>query len=277
MKKIKKLGLIVLLFLISVSFSKAVDANDSNGTFGKNQKWIYNEKQLYISCDENNKEKVDFVKGQLPWNAYMDNITRVNIMVNYIGDNMFNGCKNLEEVYFNRKVEVISNTAFENCPKLKKVITDIDYKELGDFAKNNGYEYIVQDKNATATKIVKGKVVYKIVGHKAVVVGVKSKKAKTLTIKNSISVKGKKYLVSKIDKNVLNKFAKLKAQADGKGKLTYKVKKCPKKMKKFIKVSKKGTITFKKKAKKGTYKIAIIVSARDGHKKTTKVVTIKVK
>ena len=70
---------------------------------------------------------------------------------------------------------------------------------------------------------------------------------------------------------------KLKAKTDGKGKLTYKVTKYPKGMKKYIKVSKKGVVTLKKKAKKGSYKITITAAAKGNYKKATKTITIKVK
>ncbi len=70
---------------------------------------------------------------------------------------------------------------------------------------------------------------------------------------------------------------KLKAKTDGKGKLTYKVIKYPKKMKKYIKVSKKGIITIRKNAKKGTYKIKITAAAKGDYRKTTKTVKIRVK
>ena len=69
----------------------------------------------------------------------------------------------------------------------------------------------------------------------------------------------------------------LKAKSDGNSKLTYKVTKYPKGMKKYIKVNKKGVVTFKKKAKKGTYKIRITAAASGKYKKTTKVISIKVK
>lgn len=69
----------------------------------------------------------------------------------------------------------------------------------------------------------------------------------------------------------------LKAKADGNGKITYKITKYPKGMKKYIKVNKKGVVTFKKKAKKGTYKIRITAAASGKYKRTTKVISIKVK
>lgn len=70
---------------------------------------------------------------------------------------------------------------------------------------------------------------------------------------------------------------KLKAKTDGNGNLTYKVTAYPKKMKKFIKVTTKGVVTLKKKAKKGKYKVTITAAENGDYKKTTKVVTIKVK
>ena len=48
-------------------------------------------------------------------------------------------------------------------------------------------------------------------------------------------------------------------------------------MKKYIKVSKKGVVTLKKKAKKGSYKITITAAAKGNYKKATKTITIKVK
>lgn len=105
----------------------------------------------------------------------------------------------------------------------------------------------------------------------------------TATPTASPSVKPQKITIAKIKavkaKTLKKKSAtiKLKAKTDGKGKLTYKVTGYPKKMKKFIKVSKKGVVTLKKKAKKGTYKVTITAAAIGNFKKTTKVVAIKVK
>lgn len=62
------------------------------------------------------------------------------------------------------------------------------------------------------------------------------------------------------------------------GRVTYKVTKYPKGGKKYITVDKKGKVTIKKNAKKGTYKITITVAAVKGkYKKATKTVTIRVK
>ena len=99
----------------------------------------------------------------------------------------------------------------------------------------------------------------------------------------SIGKKSQKITTAKINKikasAVKKKTVKisLKTKASGKGKITYKVKKYPKSMKKYISISKKGVVTFKKKAKRGTYKIEITAAAKGNYKKTTKIVTIKVK
>jgi len=69
---------------------------------------------------------------------------------------------------------------------------------------------------------------------------------------------------------------KLQAKTNA-GKLTYKVKKYPAKMKKYIKVSSKGVVTFKKGAKKGKYVIEITAAETDKVKKAVKNVTITVK
>lgn len=69
----------------------------------------------------------------------------------------------------------------------------------------------------------------------------------------------------------------LKAKASGKGKLTYKVVKYPKGMKKYISVTKKGKVTLKKGAKKGTYKIKISAAAKGRYASVDKTISIKVK
>ena len=70
---------------------------------------------------------------------------------------------------------------------------------------------------------------------------------------------------------------KLNAETDGKGELTYKITKYPKKMKKYISVSKKGVVTLKKNAGKGIYQITITAAAKGEYKMTTKKISVKVK
>lgn len=61
------------------------------------------------------------------------------------------------------------------------------------------------------------------------------------------------------------------------GVVTYKVTKYPKGAKKCVTVNKKGVVTIKKRAKKGTYKIKVTANANAKMKKATKTVTIKIK
>lgn len=89
------------------------------------------------------------------------------------------------------------------------------------------------------------------------------------------TVKMKSYKQKKLSKKKVT--IDLKAKTTGNGKLSYKVTSYPKKMKKFISVSKKGKVTLKKKAKKGTYKVRITASATSAYNKATKTVSIKVK
>ena len=61
------------------------------------------------------------------------------------------------------------------------------------------------------------------------------------------------------------------------GIVTYKVTKYPKGAKKCVTVNKKGVVTIKKRAKKGTYKIKVTANANAKMKKATKTITIKIK
>ncbi|MCR5691202.1 MAG: InlB B-repeat-containing protein, partial [Eubacterium sp.] len=73
-------------------------------------------------------------------------------------------------------------------------------------------------------------------------------------IKQVISLNKKKIKVKKSKKK---KVIKIKAKNSGKGKLTYKLVKKPKKAKKYVTINKKGKIVIKKKAPKGTYKFTV--------------------
>ncbi len=61
------------------------------------------------------------------------------------------------------------------------------------------------------------------------------------------------------------------------GKLTYSTASNSKKLKKYISVNKKGVVTLKKNAPKGTYKVKVTVAAKDGFKSVSRTIKIKVK
>jgi hypothetical protein len=90
------------------------------------------------------------------------------------------------------------------------------------------------------------------------------------------NIKIKKYKVKNLKKKKI--IFNLRAKTSGNGKLTYKVYTCsPKKISKYIQVSKKGKVTIKKGAKKGKYKILVNASATSKYKACKKVITIQVK
>nr|MCR5283184.1 hypothetical protein [Lachnospiraceae bacterium] len=64
---------------------------------------------------------------------------------------------------------------------------------------------------------------------------------------------------------------------NSKGKVSYKVACKSAKLKKCVKVSKKGVITIKKKAPKGSFKVTVTVAANGTMKSISKTITIKVK
>lgn len=69
----------------------------------------------------------------------------------------------------------------------------------------------------------------------------------------------------------------LKAKTTSDGKLQYKITKYPKRAKKYISVNKKGQVTLKKKAKKGTYVVTITSPETKKYTKNSKKVSIRVK
>lgn len=96
---------------------------------------------------------------------------------------------------------------------------------------------------------------------------------------NKITAKAKKTSVKA--KSLKKKSTKIKISVKKaksfKGKVTYKVVKYPKNAKKYISVSKKGVVTLKKGAKKGTYKVKVYVAGYKKYSPKTKTITIKVK
>ncbi|MBO5371837.1 MAG: leucine-rich repeat protein [Lachnospiraceae bacterium] len=91
-----------------------------------------------------------------------------------------------------------------------------------------------------------------------------------------VSKKASKTVVFKA-KKLKKKSTSFSISAKAKGKITYSVTKYPKSGKKYIKVSKAGKVTLKKKAKKGTYVITVTAAKTSKYNKATRKVTIKIK
>lgn len=87
-----------------------------------------------------------------------------------------------------------------------------------------------------------------------------------------VKVASKKYKATTLAKKSKSFAIGAKAKTD----LTYKVVKAPAKAKKYITVSKKGKVTMKKGAKKGTYKVAVTAKSTYWYAKAKKIVVVKV-
>ncbi len=101
---------------------------------------------------------------------------------------------------------------------------------------------------------------------------------------DSVILKKQKITTVKIRKYKVNNLKKkkvvfnLKAKTTGDGQLQYSIYKClPSKVSKYISVSKKGKVTIKKGAPKGTYRILVIAQSTDKYDYAKKIVKIKVK
>lgn len=92
--------------------------------------------------------------------------------------------------------------------------------------------------------------------------------------KASLTVKASK---SSLKRSKKKQTVKLSVSTNSSGKISYSAASNSKKLKKYISVSKKGVVTFKKNAPKGTYKIKVTVVAKDGFKSVSKTVKIKIK
>ncbi len=110
-----------------------------------------------------------------------------------------------------------------------------------------------------------------------------TKKTATAKKKNPIKVTTAKKTIKLKKLKKKNQTVKPLTVKKAKGKVTYKIIKngTTKKIRKYVKISKKGAITFKKwkKAKKGTYKVKVTVTAagNKSYEKGSKTVTAKIK
>ncbi len=236
----------------------------------------------------------------------LTNIT-IPSSVTSIGNQAFADCSGLTDINIPNSVTSIGVLAFRSCVKLKSIIIPDSVTSIRDGAFHDcknltslvipksvtsiGYDIISKCNNLTTIYITKGSAIDKYIkDHKITkeVRDIEELKAKPVP-KTQIAPAGKvepkaqNISVAKIKSYKAKKLRKkkvsfsLKAKSSGDGKLTYSVKKTSKKIRKYIKVSKSGKVTLKKKAKKGTYKILITAAQTSNYKKATKLVKIKVK
>ena len=202
--------------------------------------------------------------GYDPRNAYFECIHEMKLIVDLIYQSGFAGMR-----------YSISNTAeygdYVTGPKIvtedtkkamKKILSDI---QDGTFAK----EFLLD--MSPAGRQVHFKAMRKLASeHPSEKVGAE-KFRKTFTIsRRKLKKSGRVYKISA-------KVTPLDGGV-GHGLVSYKVTKYPKGAKKYVTVNKKGKITIKRNAKKGTYKIKITANSVSNRlKKASKTITIKVK
>ena len=175
------------------------------------------------------------------------------------------------------KVDTISGT-YKYDYTGKKVRPSFTVKDADGKTLTEGVDYTVSYPNSVKVGLYVAEIAfagkYEDLGYFEYSVG---------PLKNTVkaTVKTKTVKLSKLKK----KAQKVKAITvkNAKGKVTYKITSATKKIKKLVKISSKGVITFSKwkKAKKGTYKVKVKITAAGNStylsKSLTKLVTIKVK
>ncbi|MGN1167324.1 MAG: hypothetical protein ACI4S2_12955 [Lachnospiraceae bacterium] len=170
---------------------------------------------------------------------------------------------------FSKTTVTVSGTSVKYTGSYRKpiiVVTDgnVLLREGVDYNTNvgNGFKH-----SGTYTIKITGKGHY--TGTKTVKFTIKGKDVKVTAKAKTSSVKAKD--LKKKSKKIKITVTKAKSF---KGAVTYKV---VKGSSKYITVSKKGYVTLKKGAKKGTYKVRVYVAGYKGYNPQTKTVTIKVK
>lgn len=96
----------------------------------------------------------------------------------------------------------------------------------------------------------------------------------TVSAKPTLTVKASKTTLKHSKKK---QTVKLTVTTNSRGKISYSTASNSKKRKKYISVSKKGVVTFKKNAPRDTYKVKITVAAKGSFKSVSKVIKIKIK
>lgn len=117
--------------------------------------------------------------------------------------------------------------------------------------------------------------------YKVSIVGIGAYKGTSVTKTYKIAKAGNKVTVKNYKKSYKASSLKKKAttftlKTKGVGTKTFKAS-VPSKLKKYISVNKKGKVTLKKGAKKGTYKIVVKCAGSKNYKSGSKTITIKVK
>ena len=202
--------------------------------------------------------------------------------VTSIGDYAFEYCTGLEKVTINNGVTSIGNGAFYNCKNLENVTIPASVTTIGDYAFLTDTYYLgegkLKDINYGGTKedwekinidpdknkVISDASIHLIDG--TVIPGAK--------LNNTLKVTGK---TAKVKQNVAR--AKVMVVSNPQGKVSYKLLSVNKKKSYFKVNAANGVVTIKKKLKKGTYTLKVLVTAsgNDGYWSGSKTVAFKIK
>ncbi len=263
---------------------KSITVDSNNKNYCSEDGVLYNKDKTELVQYPAGKTNTSFVIPSsvtlIDYYAFEDavNLKSVTIpdSVTFISVYAFAGCKNLMSITIPKSVETLADFAFgyynyrndndEPCVIEGVKISGYKGTVAEKYAKENNIAFVdLTPKNSSKTDSNTSKVSKKTVKNNTITV-----KAKTKTIK-----------LKKLKKKAQT--VKPLTVKKAKGKVTYKLikKGTAKKIWKYLKISKKGAITVKKwkKAKKGTYKIKVRVTAagNKSYRKGSKTVTAKIK
>ena len=204
-------------------------------------------------------------KSELPWSAYLDSIKEVTVFtgITNIGDHAFAGCKNITRIEIPMSVVKIGVGVLEDSSALKNIYyngSKDDWDKIVIDASNTMIKYTnISLNDGTFIHAEKRDNTLKVTGGKTAKVKYKKLRKKAQSV-----ARGKLLTVSYPQ-----------------GKLTYRITSVSKKKyKKYFKINAStGTVTVKKKLKKGTYTIKVTVTAagNDQYKSVTKSSSFKIK
>lgn len=114
-----------IICLISMAMACVSVCFASAGKCGNNVTWELEDGLLTFSGSGNMKNF-----SETPWNPRLVEKVVINDGITSIGENAFNGCKNLSEIVLPTSIETIQRKAFANCEQLLSIIIPYGVKTI---------------------------------------------------------------------------------------------------------------------------------------------------